>query len=130
MKNGGVIELPIDDVRQVVQVANVVALVLEAAPVLLPEHREYLRDVAKRVLEDEVFGRTEVWFLPVVFPGLVPVGEREEPEIHAAHVERAHLRAEEAGAFKRSSTVMLRPPPVVTLMIAPLPSLSRGRNAM
>jgi hypothetical protein len=71
---------------------DVVALVLEPAAVLRSEHGDDPRDVAKRVLEDEIVGRAEVGFFPVVLPGLIAIGQREDPEIHAAHVERAHLR--------------------------------------
>ena len=34
----------------------------------------------------------QIGLLPVVLPGLVAVGEREDGEVHRAHIERAHFR--------------------------------------
>ena len=52
---------------------------------------ERVLDVLERVAEDEVAARLQVLRLPVVFPlfALVEIGI--EPEIHRAHVERAHF---------------------------------------
>ena len=46
---------------------------------------------------------SQIRLLPVVLPVLVAVGQREDAEIHRAHVERAHLRLGRSGAASRSS---------------------------
>src|SRR5262245_45498224 len=80
-------EFPVDDVREVVEVTDVVALVLEPAAVLLSQDRQNPGDVPKGVLEDEVFGRAEIRLFPVVLPRLIPFRQRVERKVHAAHVE-------------------------------------------
>ena len=87
-------------------------------------------DVVEGVAEDEIVACREIGFLPVVLPGRVAFGEREDAEVHRAHVERAHLRLERIGAASRSSSVMPRPPPVVMLITASVALWMRGRNCM
>ena len=65
----------IDEMREIVEVADVVAFVLEARAVLVAERLDDALDVAKRVAEDVVVGAAEIAFLPIVLPGLVAVGD-------------------------------------------------------
>jgi len=60
--------------------------------VRLVEQLEDPLDVAERVAEDEVVGAAQVGLLPIVLPGLVAIRQREDAEVHRAHVERANLR--------------------------------------
>ena len=46
----------VDEMREVVEVPDIVAFVLEAGAVLLAEHFQDALDVAERVAEDEVVG--------------------------------------------------------------------------
>jgi hypothetical protein len=48
-------------------------------------------DIPESVAEDEVVGAAQVRLFPVVLPALVAVGQREDAEVHRAHVERAHF---------------------------------------
>ena len=49
------------------------------------------RDIAEGIAEDEIVGAAKVRLLPFELPFLVALGEREEREVHRAHIERAHL---------------------------------------
>src|SRR5438309_6953149 len=81
----------IDEMRQIVEVADIVALMLEAGAALFAQPLYNLLDIGEGVAEDEVAGHLQRLRLPVVFPLLVAVEHRVEPEIHRAHVHRAHL---------------------------------------
>ena len=81
----------IEHVGEVVEVADVVALELEAGAVALADLLQDVLDVLIGVAEDEVARALERGRLPVVLPGLVALEHRVEAEVHRAHVERAHL---------------------------------------
>ena len=81
----------IDEMRQIIEVADIVALMLEAGAALLAQPLYDLLDIGEGVAEDEVAGHLQRLRLPLVFPFLVAVEHRVEPEIHRAHVHRAHL---------------------------------------
>ena len=68
----------VDEMREIVEMADVVAFVLEARAVLLAEHLQDALDVAECVAEDEVVGAAQIGLLPVVLPGLVAIGEPED----------------------------------------------------
>src|SRR3712207_4386005 len=72
--------------RQVVEVADVVALELEAGPANAKVGDDGF-DVLERVLEDEVARHLQVVGLPLVPEIPDPVEHREEAEVHAAHVQ-------------------------------------------
>ena len=78
--------------RQVVEVADIVALELELGAAVLAQMLQDELDVLERVAEDEVVGRLEERLLPVELPLLVAGGQREDAEVHRAHVAGAHLR--------------------------------------
>src|SRR5262245_4587942 len=61
----------VDAMGEVVEVASVVAFVLELHPVALAQRAIDLLDVAERVGKDVGVRLREVWLLPVVLPGLV-----------------------------------------------------------
>ena len=71
---------------------DVVALELEAGAVGLAEVAQDVFDVLEGVPEDEVPAVLQVLALPVVLELRVAVEHRVQPEVHRAHVERAHLR--------------------------------------
>ena len=83
----------VQEVGEVVEVAGVVALELEARPAR-PDLGDDRLDVGERVLEDEVRRVLEVGLLPVVLELGDPRGHREDPEVEAAHVQRAQLGVE------------------------------------
>ena len=68
-------EPAVDEMREIVEMPDVVAFVLEARAVLLAEHLQDALDVAERVAEDEIVGAPQIGLLPVVLPGLVAIGE-------------------------------------------------------
>jgi hypothetical protein len=82
-----------EEVPRRVQVADVVALDLEARAVLRAR-RQDLRDVLERVLEDAIVRPGEVFALPIVLERLVRPEHREQAEVHRAHVERRDLGLE------------------------------------
>ena len=82
----------IDAMREVVEMAGVVALVLEFDAVAFAEKLGDLLDVAKRIGEDVSVGIGEIALLPIVFPVLEAPRHRIEREVHRSHVERAHFR--------------------------------------
>ena len=82
------------EVREVVQVRDVVALELEAGAVLVADAQDGL-DVLEGVLEDEVAALLEPFALPVVAELGEAVQHRVQPEVHRAHVERGELRLEQ-----------------------------------
>jgi len=82
---------------QIVEVASVVALVLELGAVSLSHQLGNLFDVAEGVAKDVLIGGDEILLLPIILPFLVARGHRIEREIHRAHVERAHFRRKLGG---------------------------------
>src|SRR5205085_11344257 len=76
----------VEKMREIVEVADIVALELKLGATALAEILQQPLDIGERVFEDEVAGVFEVLRLPVVFPFLVAVEHREEPEIHRPHV--------------------------------------------
>ena len=85
----------VEEVRQRVQVPDVVALELESRA-LRRELVDDRLDVEERVLEDEVARHLQVRVLPLVLELRDAGGHREDPEVHAAHVQRAQLGLEAA----------------------------------
>src|SRR5260221_12232428 len=85
-------EAAIEEMREVVEVADIVALELEARAAALAQLLQDVFDVLEGVSEDEVARVLEVLALPVVLELLVALEHGEEHEIHRAHVERAHFR--------------------------------------
>ena len=83
----------VHEVGEVVEVAGVVALELEAGAARADLAHDRL-DVGERVLEDEVARHLEVRLLPVVLELRDPGGHREDPEVEAAHVQGAQLGVE------------------------------------
>ena len=115
--------------REILQVADVITLVFEAAPVLVTEDGDDSSNVAERVLEHVVFRAAQVRFLPVVLPRLITIDQLKEAKFMLPMLSEHISGRSSAGARSRSSTVIDIPPPVVTLITAFVPSLSRGRNA-
>jgi hypothetical protein len=83
----------LEEVRGGVQVADVVALDLEARAVLAARGQD-VGDVAEGVLEDALVGAREVGLLPVVLELLVAPEHLVQAEVHRAHVERGDLGLE------------------------------------
>ena len=82
----------IEEVGQVVEVPDVVALELEAGAVALAEVLSRIAlDVGRRCCGRCSRASFEVGRFPVEFVFLDAVGHREAAEVHRAHVERAHL---------------------------------------
>ena len=81
----------VEEMGEVVEVPDVVAFELEAGAVGLAELAQYVFDVLERIPEDEVPAVLQVPALPFVLELRVAVEHRIQPEVHRAHVERAHL---------------------------------------
>ena len=85
----------VEEVRERVQMPDVVALELEAGPLRADGPHDPL-DVREGVAKDKVAGLLEV----VPFPVVLELGDggdhRKRAEVHAAHVERADLGRERA----------------------------------
>src|SRR5260370_5503590 len=96
-------EAAIEEMREVVEVADIVALELEARAAALAQLLQDVFDVLEGVSEDEVARVLEMLALPVVLELLVALEHGEEPEIHRAHIERAHFRL---GAQRRSEPLL------------------------
>src|SRR5207302_8532654 len=73
-------QAPVDEMREVVQVADVVALELEFGAALLAQVLERKLDILVRVAEDEVARVLEILRLPVELPLLVLRNELERAE--------------------------------------------------
>jgi len=69
----GLQETAIDEMGDVVEMADIVAFVLEARAMLVSEPSQNGFDVAKRVAEDEVVGRAQIGLFPVELPLFVAV---------------------------------------------------------
>ena len=80
----------LQEMRGRVQVADVVALDLEASPVVGTRGEDVL-DVLERVLEDAVLRSRKVRPLPIELERREALEHRIEPEVHRAHVERRDL---------------------------------------
>ena len=131
-KNGGLTSPRSSEMREVVEVADVVAFVLELGAVVLAQQlagcvamsRKVLRKMKSSVPRRYGFSQSN-------FHVLVAVGQRMDGEVHRAHVERAHLGLGDAAARRGAPRrVMFRPPPVVMLITASVACLIRGRNCM
>ena len=108
-------ELALEEMRQRVEMTDVVALELEARAVLLAELAQHELDVLERVAEDEVAAILEVGTLPGMLEFLVALEHREQAEVHRAHVERGDLGLElfAAGGQALVPASCPAPPPVV-----------------
>ena len=95
----------IEEMRQVVEVADIVALELEPGAAALPQILQDALDIGEGVAEDEVARHLEMPRLPRVFEFLVALEQREQPEIHRAHIERAHFGL---GAQRRREPLLER----------------------
>ena len=84
-------EAAIEEVGEVIEVADVVALELEAGAVR-PHRLQQALDVGEGITEDMPPRHLEVAWLPVVLELLDAAGHWVETEIHRSHIERAHLR--------------------------------------
>ena len=82
----------VDEVGQVVEMAHVVALELEAGAVGLAQRAQDVRDVLEGVAEDLVLHALDVGLFPVVLPVADAAGDRMDREVHGTHVQRAHFR--------------------------------------
>src|SRR5688572_31647661 len=76
----------VGEVAQRVEVADVVALDLEAGAVAGTGGEDVL-DVGERILEDALARAFQIGPLPVVLELLLALQHGVEPEVHAAHVE-------------------------------------------
>ena len=86
----------VGEVRERVEMADVIALDLEARAVL-GAGGEDVFDIGEGVLEDALARSFEIGLLPVVLELLVAGEHRKEPEIHRTHVEARDLRLEGGG---------------------------------
>ena len=87
----------VDQMREIIEVAGVVTLVLELHAMADAKRVVDLLDVAERVGKDVGVGVERIALLPIVFPGLVAARHRKKREIHRAHVHRAHFRRQRIG---------------------------------
>src|SRR6185437_14684289 len=85
-------ETLLDAMREVVQLAHVVADELEPDAILIAELGEDGPDVAERIPPNPVFGAFHVRLLPGMLPADDAACRLVEGNIHRAHVERAEFR--------------------------------------
>ena len=85
-EEGWLHQTAIDEMGQRVEMADVVALDLEAGAVLGAGGQDVF-DVLEGVLEDAVLRACEIGLLPVVLEVLEALQHRVEAEIHRPHVE-------------------------------------------
>ena len=81
----------VTEMRQRIEVADVVALELEARAAALAQSFKHALHVGEGVLEDGVAGGFEEFRLPFMLPFPWLVEHWKQREIHRAHVERAHF---------------------------------------
>ncbi len=87
-------EPPVGEVGQGVQVADVVALVLEPGAAPLPQLPQRVLDLLEGVDEGGAVGVLDVGLLPRVLPARHLLGDAGVHEVHRPHVERGELGAE------------------------------------
>src|SRR6516225_3809604 len=63
---------PFEEVREVIEVADIVALELEPSTATLAQILQYPLNVGERVAEDEIAGHLQMLRLPRVLPVFVP----------------------------------------------------------
>ncbi len=87
------------EMGQRVEMADIVALELEAGAAAFARVRTRMFSISLKVfLEDRVARRLKQLRLPLVLPVAIALVERgKEPEIHRAHIERAHFRPRPRG---------------------------------
>ena len=83
---------PVEEMGEVVEMAGIVALELEAGAVRFSQILENALYILECISEYEVVRAPKIGLFPIVFPGLEAVGRLEDAEIHRAHVERGDLR--------------------------------------
>src|SRR3546814_11970039 len=76
--------------RQVVQMANVIALELETGAVL-GALAQYGFDILVGILEDQVAAVFQVLSFPFMLEGLEAIQHGKQAEIHGTHFKRGHL---------------------------------------
>jgi len=84
----------VDKVREVVEMAEVVAFELEARAMIAEFEHDAL-DVAEGVPEDHVLHPLHIILLPAIAPGRNLLRERMDREVHRSHVQRAHFGLQE-----------------------------------
>ena len=82
---------PVEEVGEVVEMADIVALELETGAVRLSQILQDAFYILESISEYEVVRAAQIGLLPVVFPLLDAVGGLEDAEIDRAHVERGDL---------------------------------------
>ncbi|KAG0922615.1 hypothetical protein G6F31_019849 [Rhizopus arrhizus] len=83
----------VDEVRQVVEVADVVALEFEARAIGVAERQDGF-DVLIGVAEDQRAAVLQVFPFPVMLEVLEAVQHREQAEVHRPHVQRSQFGLE------------------------------------
>src|SRR6266478_2632194 len=81
----------LEEMRKVVEMPDIVTLELEPRTAALSQILQNPFDIGEGVAEDEVARHLEMPRLPGMLEFLVLFQQREEPEIHRSHIERAHL---------------------------------------
>jgi hypothetical protein len=89
-------EAALEEMRQVIEVPDVVAFELEPG-VVVSAGLQHEFDIPERVAENEIAGAFQVRLLPIEFEILVAVEHREQGEVHRAHVEACDLGLEHLG---------------------------------
>jgi len=82
----------VDAMREIVEMAGIVTLVLEFHAVPFTEQFVDALDIAEGIAENIAVRREQIVLLPVMLERCVLAERREQPEIHRPHVERRELR--------------------------------------
>src|SRR6185437_15571393 len=96
-------QLAVEEMRQRVEMADIVAFELELRAAALAKRLKDLLDILEGIPKNEIPGILQMLGFPVVFPLLVAIEHGEEAEIHRPHVERADLRL---GAQRRRQPLL------------------------
>src|SRR5580692_1429134 len=90
-KEGRLDQLLVKKIGQVVEMAQIVALVFKPGAASFSQFLQNPLHIHKRIAEDMVLGRGQVRLLPLVFPLAISPCQAVDGEVHGAHVERRQL---------------------------------------
>ena len=80
-------QFAVDEMRQCIEVANIVALAFEFGTVPVAKFTNEPFNLREGVGDDVVTSALDIGLLPVVFPVVDVIGHIENAEIHRTHVE-------------------------------------------
>src|SRR6185437_7098873 len=85
-------QLAVEEMRQRVEMADIVAFELELRAAALAKRLKDLLDILEGIPKNEISGIIQMLGFPVVFPLLVAIEQGEEAQIHRPQAARAAVR--------------------------------------